>query len=289
MATNVSLLAELLEIIFQENRELLLELNISNVIFANKREKPAIAELDVSPELHVNAERIIDGPASQFGLASLIFTVRDYLEVFEGTAESNRRVAEAISRFSQAHDSRELASVKEAFPDIFSIGTMAQEADKGTPEDIGTICAIFTTVMAKAHQDAGMGAAVLLAHLRQCDAVKSVSDDLINIDFADNITVDSALNMFSDAIQKLGLSQSFVNQILETYGPIPDEIGITARLSGGADSSSTAFGCAPIDRLLRDGLKKDVTVLLEGPAGVEKEILASLYLMEGLQRGGCAI
>ncbi|MFO7619195.1 MAG: ATPase domain-containing protein, partial [Thermoplasmata archaeon] len=290
MASNVSLLAELLESIFQENRELLLELKVSNVISSCKKEHPAIAGLAVDPDLHLDVGNIPDGYGSQFGLASLVFTIRDYLEVFIGVAESDARVGKAISGFVKRHEPSELGPLKEAFPDIFNIGAASPEAGLDRLEGAGKICNIFVQTMKKAFQGRqGDMKGAILQYLRQCASVKSVSDDLGQIDFADGITQDSALALFSDAVERLGISPELVKDVLGGYGSTPDDLGIPMRLFGGALSKTTTFGCAPVDSLLRDGLRRDVTMLLQGPAGVEKEILASTFVREGLLRNGCVI
>ncbi len=69
MTSGVGLLAELLEMIFQDNRELLLELNVANVIAASKRENSALDQLIIGPELQVNAANLAENPVSQIGRA----------------------------------------------------------------------------------------------------------------------------------------------------------------------------------------------------------------------------
>jgi KaiC/GvpD/RAD55 family RecA-like ATPase len=101
--------------------------------------------------------------------------------------------------------------------------------------------------------------------------------------------MDEAMDLLCNAIEGAGIRPGFAKKVLGEYGDLPDELGISTRLFGGAFSKTVRFGCAPVDHLLRDGLRKEMTVLLEGPACVEKEVLASLFIGESLKKKGCAI
>ena len=81
-ATRIALIADLLAILFQDNKTLLLELKIDNVIAGCKREHPVIEPMIITEELSVNYDALPDTPEVIMSLGSMIFTISEYLEVF---------------------------------------------------------------------------------------------------------------------------------------------------------------------------------------------------------------
>jgi KaiC/GvpD/RAD55 family RecA-like ATPase len=288
--TNVGLLADLLDTILQENRELLLELNISNVISGFRKENPVVYDFEVGADLHVNASRLVDEADVLMTLGSLVFTIKEYIEIFVGKQESETRVGTAVMNFRNRTNETHLVKLKEMMPEIFAIGSVSPEASLESLDDLEKVKRIYLHLLTRASTESTENIVPkIVSQLKQKKCIKSISDDLVYMEFSGDASMDDAVAQLSDVVEKVGLHPKIVEQILGEYGRIPADLRILSRLFGGALSENTKFGCPPIDALLRNGIGRDDTILLEGPTGVEKEVLSGMFLKEGLDKKGCAI
>ncbi|MDO9537278.1 MAG: ATPase domain-containing protein, partial [Thermoplasmata archaeon] len=282
--------AGLLESIFQENRELLLELNVQNVIRRFINENPVIAGLLVDGELHVNTEALADETESLLALGAMVFTVKEYLEIFIGASEADTRISIAITKFRNSSPESAIQTILHIFPDIFKIGSISPEASLENLDELEKVKRIFLHILSKVAGDAKNGMiAPMITHLMKLPCVASISDDMVYMEFSPEISVQDAISQLSEAVLKIGIPIKLAKDVLQLYGTIPEEMGILSIIYGGALSGHRKFGCQPIDALLRNGLGKDSTIILEASAGVEKEILSGLFIKEGLDKQGCTI
>ena len=74
--TNVGLLADLLDAVMQENKELFIELNLRTVIFRYIRENPLLSSLNLSPDFHIDASKLQDSPDVFTALGFMIFNIK---------------------------------------------------------------------------------------------------------------------------------------------------------------------------------------------------------------------
>jgi len=288
--SSVSLLANLLEAILQDNKELLLELNAGNVISGFRKENTVLSDLDVSADFHVNASRLPDEADVLMALGSLVFTIKEYLDVFVGSSESEKRVGAAIISFKNRTDETLLVRLSVMMPEIFAIGSVSPEASLDSLDDMEKVKRIFLHLLTRASSESTENIVPkIVSQLKQKKCIKSVSDDLIYLEFSGVATKDEVVNQLSDVVEKVGLHPKIVEQVLGEYGRIPEDLNILSRLFGGALSENTKFGCPPIDVLLRNGIGRDHTIILEGPTGVEKEVLSEMFIKEGLEKKGSVI
>ncbi len=283
------LLAGLLETVLQDNRALFLELNIGNVISRFKRENPLLSGLAVSDDLELDAASLSDVPEAAEAISVLIFTIREFLEIFVGSAEADKRIGTSVSKYCKSAGQENAGILADAFPEIFRIGIESPESSIEALDDLGKVGAIFLRLLSRIAAESPEGNSAILARVRKCDCVKSVSDLLDSIEFVQGTPVSDAVSQLSAAVEDSGLPPSVVEWELSTFGRIPEELGILSGIFGGALAQTVRFGCGAIDSLLRNGIGKADTLILEGPGGVEKEILAGMFAREGLQRGGCVI
>jgi KaiC/GvpD/RAD55 family RecA-like ATPase len=287
-ASNVGPLAALLETVLQDNRELFLEINVINVVSRFKRENPVLAKLEISDDLRLDRSKVPDSSEAALALSLLVFTIKEFLEIFVGSADSEKRIGGSVARFTQRVGEPEWASVAMAFPELFRIGVASPEANIEDLDELEKAKAIFIHLFLKAAEEAGTTASIL-PELKKCPCIKKVSDDLASLEFSEGVKTVDAIGQLAVVVERSGLPLSMLEAELSGFGRIPDELGLLERLFGGALSRTTKFGCEPIDALLRNGIGRDETILLEGPSGVEKETLAGLFLREGLERDGCVI
>lgn len=288
--SSVGLLANLLEAILQDNKELLLELNAGNVISGFRKENLILSDLDVSADLHVNASRLSDESDVLMALGSLIFTIKEYLEIFVGSSESEKRVGAAVINFKNRTDETHLVRLNVMIPEIFAIGSVSPEASLESLDDLEKVKRIFLHLLTRASTESTENIVPkIVSLLKQNKSIKSVSDDLIYLEFSGEATIGEVVNKLSDVVEKIGLHPKIVEQVLGEYGRIPDDLGILSMLFGGALSENTKFGCPSIDVLLRNGIGRDHTLIFEGPTGVEKEVLSGMFIKEGLEKKGSVI
>ncbi len=290
MAINsTALIADLLATIFQDNKTLLLELKIDNVIAGCKKEHPVLEHLVVTDNLTVNSENLPDNLEVMRALGSMVFTIGEYLEVFIGAEESNKRMGQAVRLFKAMYLEDEIAEVVNALPEIFAIGASGTAASVENFEDLEKVKRIFLQIYAKSIEENSKATEQIVEHLKACKSLHSVSDDAAWFEFNENTGVTEAVDNLSTATEKMDLSTALVEEVIAGYGDLPGEIGIIKRLFNGAFSDITTFGVKPIDSLLRDGIGRDDTLMLKGPAGVEKDVLSLAFLKEGLDSNGCVI
>ncbi|MCK5397282.1 MAG: hypothetical protein KAJ33_03435 [Thermoplasmata archaeon] len=290
MAINsTTLIADLLATIFQDNKTLLLELKIDNVIAGCKREHPVLEHLVVTDNLVVNPENLPDNSEVMRALGSMVFTIGEYLEVFVGAEESNKRIGQAVRLFKAKYLEDEIADVVNALPEIFAIGASGTAASVENFEDLEKVKRIFLQIYAKSIEDNSSLTDKVVKHLKACKPLHSVSDDAAWFEFNEGTGVTEAIDDLSTATESMDLSTALVETIIAGYGDLPEELGIVKRIFNGAFSDITTFGVKPIDGLLRDGISRDDTLILKGPAGVEKDILSLAFLKEGLDNNGCGI
>jgi len=289
VGTRIALIADLLATIFQDNKELLLELKIDNVITGFKREHPIIKPLIVAEDLSVNSDALPDTTEVIMVLGSMVFTIGEYLNVFVGADDSNRRITQAVRLFKAKYREDEIAEIVNTLPEIFAIGASGTVASVENLEDLEKVKRIFLQIFTKAIEDNPELTDNIVSHLRACQVLEAVSDDAAWFEFIEHIDLRVAVDALSTATENMGLSTALVEQVIAGYGDFPLELGILTRLFKGVLSGITTFGVEPIDRLLRDGIERDDTLILKGPAGVEKDVLSAAFLKEGLEKGGCAI
>ncbi len=189
--TKVSLCTGLLAAILDENKELLLELQLRNALGKYEKAHPILNELKINDDLTLDAHKMPDTEGSLVATIYLIRKVQSFIEIFVGTEEADQRVSDAVSRFISDNATEiDATGLRTALPDFFGM------------------------------------------------ASTEVLDDMV------------------DTSEK---------------------------------EKTSDFGVPAIDALLRSGLESDATIILEGPAIVEKEILSSLFLKKGLEEGGCAV
>ncbi len=288
-ATRIALIADLLATIFQDNKTLLLELKIDNVIAGCKREYPVIIPLIVTEELSVNSDQLPDTIEVIMALGSMIFTIGEYLEVFVGTEESNKRIVQAVRIFKSKYMENEISEIVNTLPEIFTIGASGTAASVENLEDMEKIKRIFLHIFAKVIKDNPESTGQIVNQLRASRVLEMVSDNAAEFEFIEGTGQKAAVDVLSTATENIGISIALVEQVIAGYGNMPSELGIRTRLFKGALSDITTFGVEPIDSLLRDGIVRNDTLILKGPAGVEKDVLSIAFLKEGLEKGDCAI
>ncbi len=288
-ATRIALITDLLATIFQDNKTLLLELKIDNVIAGCKREHPVIEPLIITEDLSVNSDALPDSPEVIMALGSMVFTIGEYLEVFVGKEESNTRIVQAVRTFKAKYMENEIAEIVNALPEIFAIGASGTVASVENFEDLEKVKRIFLQVFTKSIEDNPESTDHIVNHLKASSVLEAVSDDAAWFEFIEGTGQRAAVDALSTATENMGLSTALVEQVITGYGDLPSELGILTRLFNGALSGITTFGVEPIDSLLRDGIERDDTLILKGPAGVEKDVLSLAFLRKGLEKGGCAI
>jgi hypothetical protein len=222
--TSVGLLANLLETILQENRELLLELNAGNVISGFKKENPVLSDLEVSADLRVNASTMHEDSDVLMALGSLVFTIKEYLEIFVGLPESEKRVGTAVINFRNRTDETQLVRLKAMMPELFAIGSVSPEASLESLDDLDKVKRIFLHLLTRASTESTENIVPkIVSQLRQKKCIKSVSEDLIYIELSGDASADEAVNQLSDVVEKIGLHPKIVEQVLGEYGRIPED------------------------------------------------------------------
>ena len=287
--SNVGLLAGLLETVLQDNKALFLELNIGNVISRFKRENPVLTLLAVTDELRIEPSGLQDDAETGEALSALIFTIKEFLEIFIGSAETGIYFSTSIANYRKKVGEENAGILSKSYSELFQIGEETPESSIEALDELGKVSAIFLRLLSRIAAESAEGNSAILSQVRKCGCVKSVSDLLDTIEFTQGTTVKEAVTQLSAVVEKSGLPLSVFEWELSTFGRIPEELGIITGLFGGALSRTVRFGCGAIDALFRNGIGKDDTLVLEGPSGVEKEILAGIFAREGLQKGGCVI
>ncbi len=288
-ATRIALIADLLATLFQDNKTVLLELKVENVIAGCKREYPVIEPLIINEDLSVNSDALPDTPEVIKAIGSMIFTIGEYLEVFLGVEESNKRIAQAVLTYKAKHMDNEIAEIVNDLPEIFAIGALGTIASVENLEDLEKVKRIFLQIFAKAIEDDPESTDQIVNHLKASSVLEAVSDDAAWFEFIEGTSQKVIVDALSTTTENMGLSTALVEQVIAGYGDLPSDLGILTRLFNGALSDITTFGVEPIDSLLRDGIERDDTLILKGPAGVEKDVLSMAFLKEELENGGCAI
>jgi len=188
--TKVSLCAGLLATVLDENRELLLELQLKNALGAYEKAYPVLSELKIGDDLGIDAVGMPDTETSIMAITYLINKVRSFLEIFLGGDEATGRLAVAVDKFWKANSAEiDSTGLKAAMPDFF----VEVEVEPDEPEE---------------------------------DYESEATDH---------------------------------------------------------------FGIPQIDHLFRGGLQTDISLVIEGPAIVEKEIISQKFLKTGLEQEGCVI
>ncbi len=287
--SNVGLLAGLLETVLQDNKALFLELNIGNVISRFKRENPVLTLLAVTDELRIEPSGLQDDAETGEALSTLIFTIKEFLEIFIGSVETGIYFSTSIANYRKKVGEENAGILSKSYSELFQIGEETPESSIEALDELGKVRAIFLRLLSRIAAESTEGNSAILSQVRKCGCVKSVSDLLDSIEFTQGTTVKEAVSQLSAVVEKSGLPLSVFEWELSTFGRIPEELGIITGLFGGALARTVRFGCGAIDALFRNGIGKDDTLVLEGPSGVEKEILAGMFVREGLQKGGCVI
>ena len=243
MATNsTTLIADLLATIFQDNKTLLLELKIDKVIAGCKREHPVLEHLVVTENLTVNPENLPDNPEVMRALGSMVFTIGEYLEVFVGAEESNKRIGQAVRLFKAKYIEDEIAEVVNALPEIFAIGASGTAASVENFEDLEKVKRIFLQIFAKASEENPKITEQIVKHLKACKPLHSVSDDAAWFEFHEGTGVTLAVDALSTATENTGLSTALVESVITGYGdfavvlgfcliPLFFELGLTPGLT----------------------------------------------------------
>lgn len=287
--TGVGLMADLLDAILQQNRDLFIELNIGNVISRFKKENQILSSIELTTDLHLDARRLSDEPDAVRALGSLIFNIKEYMDIFIGQSESEKRIGSAISVFTKNTAPSNLERLRDILPEVFSIGAVSPEADLENLGDTEKAKRIYLNIFRTASDADPNTAQKIVSELKKSLGVTSVSAEPLSFEFNTSLDSADAIDQLSGVVERAAIPLKAVEQCLAEFGRIPEELNIISRLFGGALSQSTRFGCPPIDSLLRNGIERNRTLLLEGPTGVEKEILSGLFIVEGLRGQGCVI
>ncbi len=289
--TRVSLCADLLRTVFEENKELLLELQLRDALGKYETVHAVLSELKIGQDLSVDATSMPDTEESFVAIAYLIHRVQGFMELFEGD-EAENRITDAITKFKEENQAEiQTSGLIDACPQFFSTGDVAVIPDLDTATDLEKARQVFLDIFSQHLEDDADGEKrnTLLKNLNDCTGLTSIADDAAWFEFADGASLSVVVEQLSGVVDVLGISLEAVGRSIEEYGRIPEELGIIQSVFNGALSNVTTFGLRPIDALLRSGLGRDATLLLEGPAVVEKDILTYLFLKRGLEENGCVI
>jgi KaiC/GvpD/RAD55 family RecA-like ATPase len=290
--TKVSLCADLLRAVFEENKELLLELQLREALGRYDTVHAVLSELHIDHDLVVDAASMPDTEESLVAIAYLIHRVQSFMELFEGEKEAEKRISDAVTKFGEENQTEiQTSGLANALPQFFYAGDVAAIPDLDTATDLEKVRQVFIDVFSQHLEEDSEGERrnTLLNSLKDCASLTSIADDAAWFEFADGASLSVVVEQLSGVVDILGVTPEAVGKIFVEYGRIPEELGIIQSLFHGALSDFTTFGLRPIDALLRSGLGRDATLLFEGPTAVEKDILCYLFLKRGLEENGCVI
>lgn len=290
--TRVNLCADLLRTIFNENRELLLELQLRDSLGQYEKAYPVLSELKIGADLSVDAVTMPDNDNSVVAISHIIRKTQGFMEIFVGAEESEKRIHEAVMKFRQENaldvENFGLANVLQEFLKIERQETVL-DFDNAT--DMEKARALFLDIFNQYLVDDpdGQKGLRLVSELTGCGTLSQIKEDGSWFEFAEAAVFPSVVEQLSTVVENLEIPLETIERIFGEYGKMAEDLGIVNTIFQGALSGETKFGVEAIDILLRYGLERDATMLLEGPAVVEKIVLSCLFLKRGLDEGGCAV
>ncbi len=86
--TKVSLCTGLLAAVLDENKELLLELQLRNALGKYEKAHPILSELKINDDLTLDAHKMPDTEGSLAAITYLIRKVQSFMEIFVGMEEA---------------------------------------------------------------------------------------------------------------------------------------------------------------------------------------------------------
>jgi|GEM_PF-2302922 len=290
--TRVSLCADLLRTILSDNRELLLELQTREALGNYEQTYPILSELNITSDLIIDASSMPDTDNSVVAIVFIIRRVQSYMEIFIGGEEAELRIYESVNKFRQLNSiDIQNAGLSGVLQEFMRIARKEAVLDFDNATDMEKARALFLDIFNEFLIDDPVGwkSQKYMTELRSCPVLRDVPDDGTWFEFADGATFNSLVDQLAVIVDRLEIPLDLIERIFDEYGKLVDDLGMRDTLFQGALSAGTRFGVDSIDALLRGGLARDLTLLLEGPAIVEKDALACLFLKWGIEEKGCVI
>jgi KaiC/GvpD/RAD55 family RecA-like ATPase len=288
----VSLCADLLAAVFQDNRELLLDLQLKDSLGRYVKERPLLEKLKIGDALEVDASAMPDNDDSAETIIFLLKTVERFMEIFIGAENAHNKVLDPVEKFKRKNQADvERTGIASLLPDFFGLELHGEVFDLSRSEGNEKARHLFLAIFGKYLESdmEGTKRDSLVALLRNCQCITSVADDAAWFEVREDVPVKTVVDQLSGVVESLSVSTRLIEKIFGDYGPLPESLGVLKRLYKGTLSDFTSFGIVDLDPKFRSGLKRDSALLLEGPATVEKEILSYLFLKKGLEECGCVI
>jgi KaiC/GvpD/RAD55 family RecA-like ATPase len=290
--TRVSLCADLLRTIINDNKELLMELQLRNALGNYESSFPVLGDLKMGDDLTVDAATMPDTDNSVAAMAHIIRKVQGYMEIFIGGEEAEMRIYESVNRFRELNSiDIQNAGLSGVLQEFLRVGRREAFLDFDHATDMEKARALFLDIFNQflADDPVGWKAQKYIAELTGCDALKDVSGDGTWFEFAEGATFTSVVEQLSAVVERLEVPLDVIERVFDEYGRMAEDLGVKSTLFQGALSAETKFGVESIDDLMRGGLGRDLTLLLEGPAVVERDLLSCLFLKHGLEEKGCVV
>ncbi|MEW5936439.1 MAG: RAD55 family ATPase [Candidatus Thermoplasmatota archaeon] len=233
---------------------------------------------------------------------AIIDSAKDFLQIMVGHKEAEERISGAAEKFLSSHLQDILSTgLYEDFPGLFRLDrTVSYLEELKGKEEIDQIVAIFEEIfnaVLKSSFEAD------LQRLKEIlTTAKFEGDQLsLSIDAENNVRliINSGLsptlvpNLSRLLDDMLGVATGITEEaafgilhtVLSRYGELPDDLKITNHLMGGAFAKKIAIGIPALDNALKGGIPRGHSILLDGPSGIEKDMIAYRFADEGLTSG----
>lgn len=226
----------------------------------------------------------------------IIDSAKDFMQIMVGREEAQLRISKSAEKFLSNNFQAVLSTrLYEDFPGLFKLDRKISHLKDLRGEDetvqIQTIfeSLIATIVKASSEEDQKNYKSIL----ENYESEKSIGIYInekkdVTLDIkGDSVSVIDLSMMINEMVARnKSISKRYAHNLIHTviakFGELPDELEITNHLLDGAFAKKISTGIPVLDRALNGGIPRGHSILIQGPAGVEKDLISSRFVDYGL-------